>query len=222
MHVSDAVQRRKSVRAFQPRLVDVDEVLRLLALAARTPSGGNLQPWHIHLIGGDSLRRFKLLMSKQVTKNPRGEGTEFSVYPPDLASPYRERVFGIGEQLYASIGIARDDKSGRRRQFDRNFQFFDAPLGLFCFVNRSVGLPQWADLGMFLQTLMLLLTEAGLGCCAQESWARYHHTVSSFLGSPPEQMLFCGMAIGYADETAAINHWRSPRIAAEDFVALHQ
>jgi nitroreductase len=114
--------------------------------------------------------------------------------------------------MYATLGIAREDKEGRRRQFAHNNDFFGAPAALFCFVDRGMGEPQWSDLGMFLQTFMLLAVERGLGTCAQEYWAVRHSAVRSFVGAPENEMLFCGMAIGHVDESAAINTLVSERM----------
>jgi nitroreductase len=218
LNVSEAVTSRKSVRQFLPDPVDPAVIRRVLATAARAPSGGNLQPWHLHVVGGEALAKLKAIMAGRIAQAPEGETMEYDIYPRDLTSPYRERRYQVGEDLYRSIDVAREDRSGRLRQFARNYAFFDAPLALFCAVDRQMGPPQWADLGMFLQTVMLLLREAGLHSCPQECWARYAHTVGEFLALPGERMLFCGMAIGYEDPRAPINQWRSARAPLEDFV----
>jgi nitroreductase len=120
--------------------------------------------------------------------------------------------------MYETMGIGRDDKAARFEWIGRNQQFFGAPAGLFCFVDRGMNKPQWSDLGMFLQTFMLLAVDAGLDTCAQESWSLYPHTVAQFCGAPEELMLFCGMAIGYRDSTHPVNTLRSERTAVNDFV----
>ncbi|WP_322009650.1 nitroreductase family protein [Paraburkholderia sp. J12] len=217
MKVSEAVESRKSVRQFLSDPVDPAVIRAVLSRAARAPSGGNLQPWRVHVLGGESLARFKAIMAARVVEAPAGEQAEYDVYPRELSSPYRDRRYQVGEDLYRSIGVTRDDRPGRLRQFARNYAFFDAPLALFCSVDRQMGAPQWADLGMFLQTVMLLLREAGLHSCTQECWARYPQTVGEFLALPPQRMLFCGMAIGYEDSAAPINQWRAARVPLEDF-----
>ncbi|WP_310630262.1 nitroreductase [Paraburkholderia sp.] len=218
MKVSEAVYSRKSVRQFLPDPVDPQVIRAVLAAASRAPSGGNLQPWHIHVVGGERLAAFKSIMAARIAEAPEGEPGEYDVYPRELTPPYRDRRYLVGEDLYRSIGIARDDRPGRLRQFARNFAFFDAPLALFCSVDRQMGPPQWSDLGMFLQTVMLLLREAGLHSCAQECWARYARTVGDFLALPDERMLFSGMAIGHEDIAAPINQWRSARVPLDAFV----
>lgn len=217
MNVTTAVQSRKSVRGFLPDPVDPQLIRRVLETAARAPSGGNLQPWHIHVVGGEAMDRLKAIMRDRVETAPDGEPAEYNVYPPALVSPYRERRFQVGEDLYACLGIAREDKAGRRAQFARNYQFFGAPLALFCTVDRRMGPPQWSDLGMYLQTVMLLLREAGVHSCAQECWAKYPLTIRDFLGFPDERMLFTGMAIGYEDETAPANRLRAARVPLSEF-----
>ncbi|MEX3946937.1 nitroreductase [Paraburkholderia sp. EG287B] len=218
MKVSEAVTSRKSVRQFLPGPVDPAIIRRVLDTAARAPSGGNLQPWHVHVVGGESLAKLKSIMADRIAQAPAGEPMEYDVYPRELGSPYRERRYQVGEDLYRSIDVAREDRPGRLRQFARNYAFFDAPLALFCSVDRQMGPPQWADLGMFLQTVMLLLREAGLHSCAQECWARYAQSVGEFLALPRERMVFCGMAIGHEDADAPINQWRSARVPLDEFV----
>jgi nitroreductase len=221
LNVSEAVESRKSVRQFLPDPVDPAAIRTVLQRAARAPSGGNLQPWHVHLVGGESLATLMTIMAQRIAQAPEGERTEYDVYPRELTSPYRDRRYQVGEDLYRSIGIAREDRPARLRQFARNYAFFDAPLALFCSVDRQMGPPQWADLGMFLQTVMLLLREAGLHSCAQECWALYAQTVGEFLSLPDAQMLFSGMAIGYEDTTAPINQWRSARVPLDEFTRFY-
>jgi nitroreductase len=217
MNVSEAVASRRSVRAFLDRPVDPALIRRIVAAAARAPSGGNLQPWHIAVIGGEPLAELKTLMQRRTLEAPRGETPEYEVYPKDLPSPYRDYRFRVGEALYGELGIPREDKLARMRWFANNFQFFGAPLALFCSVDRAMGPPQWSDLGMYLQTLMLLLREAGLDSCAQECWSVYPKTIGDFLALPPHRMLFCGMSIGYADPEAPANRLQAERAPLESF-----
>jgi nitroreductase len=122
--------------------------------------------------------------------------------------------------MYATLGIGRDDKEGRRRQFAHNNECFGAPAALFCFVDRQMGKPQWSDLGMFLQTFMLLAVERGLGTCAQEYWSVRNAAVRAFVGAPNDEVLFCGMAIGHVDHDAPINSLRSERMPLEQFATF--
>jgi len=207
MNVSEAVASRKSIRAFLDTPVP-DAVLReLLEKAARAPSGGNVQPWRVFVLNGEVMTRFRDFLGTRTEP----EQAAYAVYPSGLKEPYRSSRFKVGEDMYALLGIAREDKARRYAHLARNFQFFDAPAGFFCFVDRQMGPPQWSDLGMFLQTFMLLAREAGLHTCAQEAWAARPESVASFVGADPDLMLFCGMAVGHADPDAPVNRLVSDR-----------
>lgn len=220
MKVSEALNSRISVRGFLDKPVPPDVIRRVLTTAARSPSGGNVQPWIIHVVGGQSMVELKAIMAGKTAAGPTNEPKDYDIYPDNLWSPYRERRYELGEMLYASLGIPREDKAGRLRQFARNFQFFGAPLALFCYVDRGMGRPQWSDLGMYLQSVMLLLREEGLDSCAQECWAVYPKTISDFLGTPENHMLFCGMAIGYADPNEPANKLASKRAPLAEFATF--
>ena len=220
MNVTEAVAARRSVRGFLKKPVDGAILKAIVTKAARAATGGNLQPWHVDLVTGESLATLKAVM---MAKLMSGEAEEhaYAIYPPSLTAPYRDRRFAVGEAMYGHIGIPREDKAARRMWFARNFQFFGAPAALFCTVDRQMGPPQWADLGMYLQNVMLLAVEAGLATCAQECWAVYPQTIQTFLGTPPGRMLFCGMAIGYEDEEEPANRLRSARAAEQEWLTLH-
>ena len=213
MNVVDAVNARLSVRQFLSTPVSDDQLRSLLADASRSPSGGNVQPWRIYVVNGESLTR----MREFLTTQPPVEAPEYDVYPKSITEPYRTNRFTIGEQMYATLGIAREDKPGRLRQFANNNDFFSAPAAMFCFIDRQMGPPQWSDLGMFLQTFMLLAVENGLATCAQEYWSSRHQAVSMFVGAPENEMLFCGMSIGYADTAAPINSLRAERMPVDEW-----
>jgi nitroreductase len=216
MEVLEAVASRRSVRGFTDAPVDLDLVQRLVRDASRAPSGGNLQPWHVDIVAGDAMNRLKQTMMAKLADGP--ETPEYDIYPKELVSPYRDRRFAVGEAMYDRIGIPREDKLARRMWFARNFAFFGAPVALFTTVDKRMGPPQWSDLGMFLQTFMLLAVDAGLATCAQECWAVYPETVKAFLGTPDERMLFCGMAIGYEDQSEPANALRTERADVGEWV----
>ena len=221
MDVRDAIATRYSCRAFLPTPVPLETVREILDRAARAPSGGNLQPWLVHAIAGKRLEALKAQLRPRFDKEiPRGEGAEYQVYPGDLKEPYYTRRARVGSQLYDSIGIAREDRSGRYRQFARNYLFYDAPVGLFVVMDRTMGAPQWSDVGGFIQNIMLLARAHGLHSCAQEAWTSWHKTLSAFLRLPPEDILFCGIALGYADEAAPINRWRAEREPVDVFATF--
>lgn len=215
--VSDALESRLSVRAFTDEPVDPNLIRNIVERAARAPSGGNLQPWHIYVVGGDELDRLREIAAGRVAEAPRGEPTDYDIYPKELSDPYKARRFQVGEDMYSRLGIPRDDKAARMKWFANNFRFFGAPVALFCYVHRNMGPPQWSDLGMYLQSLMLLLREAGLDSCPQECWAIYPETISKFLGTPEELMLFTGMAIGHRDADAPVNQLKAARAPLSEF-----
>ena len=208
MNVTEAVQRRISVRAFKPDPVPGELLRELLDLAHRAPSGGNLQPWRVYALAGEPLEAFKAKVAARIGSP---DEPEYHVYPPDLWEPFRTRRFQAGEDLYGTIGIPREDKAARLMQFAKNAQFFGAPVALFFCLERRLGPPQWSDVGMYMQTLMLLATERGLDTCAQEFWSRFHRTVAEVLELPDELMVFSGMALGYRDESHPINTLRTRR-----------
>ncbi|WP_426390485.1 nitroreductase [Variovorax sp. R-27] len=223
MNVQDAIATRRSVRDFLDTPVPGDVIRRVVEQALRAPSGGNLQPWHLHVVGGEKLAELKAIMRTRVQEAPTGEGSEYDIYPRELAAPYRDRRFAVGEAMYARLGIPREDKAARREWFARNYQFFGAPLALFCSVDRRMGPPQWSDLGMMLQNVMLLLRGEGLDSCPQECWAIYPQTIGQFIALPPERMLFTGMSIGYADRTRPLDALvteRAPLADVAEFVGI--
>ena len=216
MNVSDAVMNRSSIRAYLDKPVDDNLLKNLLRKAARSPSGGNLQPWKIFVINNNSMQSFLDFQSSWDAL----ETSAYDIYPANLKEPYRTSRFELGEQMYALLGIGRDDKNARIDQVMKNFQFFGAPCAFFCFIDRQMGPPQWSDLGMFLQTFMLLAAEAGLDTCAQEAWSMKQDSVSKFVGSEEHDMLFCGMCIGYKDKEALVNQLESDRRPIDDWATF--
>ena len=213
MKVSEAVKSRSSIRAFLPKPVSNTLIKSLLVKSSRSPSGGNLQPWKIVVLNGPSMKEFLLFQSQW----NKPETPAYEIYPAKLKEPYRTSRFALGEQMYELLGIPREDKEARLLQVMKNFNFFDAPSAFFCFIDRQMGPPQWSDLGMFLQTFMLLAKEAGLDTCAQEAWSIKNDSVSEFTKIDPNYILFCGMCIGYKDDKNPINMLESERRPIEDW-----
>jgi nitroreductase len=220
MDVRDAVASRFSCRAFLPTPVPLAVVREILDRAARAPSGGNLQPWRVDALAGAPLDRLKAMLRAREAELPRGEGTEYAIYPDNMKDPYLGRHREVGRLLYTALGIPREDRPARIGQYARNFQFFDAPVGLFISIDRSLGPPQWSDLGGFIQTILLLARAFGLHGCAQEAWTHWHKTVPPFLGLPADHILFCGIALGVGDEGAPVNRWRAPREGVDAFATF--
>jgi len=220
MNIRDAVASRFSCRAFLPTPVPQSIVREILELSARAPSGSNLQPWLVHALTGEPLMRLKKQLEPRYGELPRGDGPGYEVFPAKLHEPYRTRRFDVGLQLYESLGIAYEDRDARLRQYARNLVFFDAPVALFFVIERTLHPAQWADLGMFVQTVMLVARGYDLHTCAQQAWVPWSKTVEQFLELPPAQMLFCGMALGQANESAPENAWRSPREPIEKWATF--
>jgi nitroreductase len=201
MDVYEAVTSRRAVRAFTDRPVAREVLERVLAAAARSPSGSNLQPWHAYVVTGEPLARLKKRAGERLAAGDPWDEAQYEQYPPALKSPYRERRSAFGEQRYGALGIPRGDLEARQRAASANWDCFGAPAALFCYIDRDLGRPQWSDAGMYLQTVMLLLRAEGLHSCTQMAWAKYRETVAEIVSPPDELMLFCGMSIGFEDVT---------------------
>ncbi len=220
MSVSEAVENRKSIRVFLDTPVEDRLIRDVLTKAARAPSGGNVQPWRLYVLNGDPHARFVAMMEQKLAEGESTETPEYNMYPPSLKEPYRSTRFKVGEDMYALLGIKREDKLARLEWLKNNLRFFGASAAVFCFTDRVMGPPQWSDLGMYLQTAMLLFQEAGVDTCAQESWSRWPKTVAEFVGAPDELMLFCGLAIGYKDPDHPVNTLVSDREPLEKFATF--
>ncbi len=219
MSVTEAVEARHSIRAFLDKPVSEATLRDILDVARKAPSGGNLQPWRVFILSGSALVDLKEAVRKQRSTGEK-EGLEYVIFPNPLKEPYNTLRKQCGEDMYASIRVPREDKAGRARQFDYNYEFFGAPVGVIFALDRSFGHAQWVHLGMFMQTVMLLAQEAGLATCAQEAWAGMHKTISQQLKLPPELMVCCGMSIGYADPSHPINGFVTDRMGVGDFATF--
>jgi len=218
LNVADAVARRMSTRAFRDEPVPEPVVRALIDAAKRAPSGGNLQPWHVYAVGGSARERLVALVARKLDAGER-ETPEYAVYPPGLWEPLRSRRREAGELRYAALGVPRD--RGAQQALERlNYRFFGAPVGLFFCVDRRAGPPQWSDLGMYMQTFMLLAVERGLATCPQEVWSNWPKTLAEFLQLPAHLMVFAGMSLGYADETSPFNARRTGRAAFDEFATM--
>jgi nitroreductase len=219
---SDLIRSRISTRAFLPDPVGEDEIRAILDIAKFAPSGGNLQPARIHVVTGAARDRLVDTVKKALAENPFADEAELRVYPETLWEPYRTRRFTVGEQMYALIGIPREDKMARLLWLQKNFEFFGAPAGLFFTLDRRFDKGQWAHLGMLMQSIALVAEERGLATCMQEAWTTRARTVSAFLGVPDTEQLYCGMALGRPDTSAPVNRLRSERAPIEEFVTFHR
>ncbi len=221
MSVTEAVTSRRSIRAFLDKPVDRAIIERVLEKAQRAPSGGNTQPWNAEVLTGAPLQK---LIQSVADVLPQGKGAwspEYDIYPKDLDGVYEERRFGVGEDLYTALDIARDNKAGRLMWFANNFRAFGAPVMMLIHTPRYMGPPQWSDIGMWLQTIMLLLREEGLDSCAQEAWAMYSRQIRETVEIPDDHIFFCGMGIGYRDADAPVNNFPVARAPLEEVIGWH-
>jgi len=220
MSVAEALKARVSVRAFKPDPVSEAAVRDILDIARFAPSGGNVQPWKVIVVAGTARDAVITLATQTVMQNPAGEEHADPAYPPHLWEPYRTRRYKNGEDMYALLGIPREDKPTRLRHLARNLQFFDAPVGLFFVIDKRMGRPQWAHLGMFMQSIALTAVERGLATCMQEFWGRVRATLAAHFELPANEMIYCGMALGYADGDAPVNKLRSDRAEIDEFAVF--
>src|SRR5215472_11129451 len=178
MDVYDAVTSRRAVRGFTNQPVPREALERVLSAARWSPSGSNIQPWHTYVLTGAPLAKLKKLAVERVAAGDPWDEREYEMYPPALKSPYSERRSAFGKERYSALGIEREDWEARQRAAIANWNCFGAPAALFCYIDRDLGRPQWADLGMYLQTVMLLLRAEGLHSCLQMAWSVYRKTVA--------------------------------------------
>ncbi|MGV5038182.1 nitroreductase [Streptomyces sp. NRAIS4] len=216
--VYEAVTSRRAVRGFTDQPVPREVLKRVLCAAAWAPSGSNLQPWLAYALTGRPLAELKRRAGKRVAAGDPWDEPEYEMYPAALKSPYHERRSAFGHERYSALGIAREDWEARQRAAAANWDCFGAPAALFCYIDREMGSPQWADVGMYLQTVMLLLRAEGLHSCPQMAWSVYRRTVAEVLSPPDELILFCGMSIGFED--AKVGYTRTGRAPFDETVTF--
>ena len=220
--IADAIRKRCSVRAFQDRSVPHDVVRNIVETAKCAPSGGNLQPWNVHVVTGDALKDLVLktltyLEGKSLTSLP----TEYLIYPPNMKKEHKHRRQKVAIDMYEKLGIKRKDSLLRKKHFEENFRLFGAPCALFFTLGREMQQGQWADVGMLMQNIMLLAVEHSLGTCAQEAWAMVYPAVYECLSIAEDQILFCGMALGYPDWDAPVNSLCTTRTDSDSYLFFH-
>lgn len=218
--IARTLKDRRSYRAFLDRTVDQALLEDILNTAMLSPSNSNIQPWHVYLVTGARLQKLKEATKARSTVPPQFDPHVYKIYPDPMEEPYESRRFHCGERQYSAMGIAREDQAGRLRYVYNNHQCFGAPAAMFLYIDNKAGPSQWADLGIYLQSVMLLLTEAGLGSCAQISWNVFHQTVREVLEAPPNLTLYCGLSIGYPDMNAPQNRVIADRAPADEIITV--
>lgn len=218
--VDAAITSRRSIRAFLPKPVSREEIEAILAVAARAPSGTNTQPWKVYVITG----AIKARLSERiigVAGNPQENAllqAEYQYYPQQWTSPYIDRRRKVGWDLYGLLGLMREDKAGIAAQHARNYTFFDAPVGLMFTIDRVMEQGSWLDYGMFLQSIMIAARGRGLDTCPQAAFLAYHQIIRETVGFPDNEMLVCGMSLGYADPEKIENSLVTERAPLAQFV----
>ncbi|MFD5815743.1 nitroreductase [Streptomyces sp. NPDC127038] len=202
MDVYEAVDSRRAVRAFSDEPVSREVLERVLTAATRAPSSGNLQPWHLYVVTGEPLAELKRRATARARAGDPGDEREYPMYPAELTSPYLDRFAAAAAQRYTSLGIERDDPGRPKKIATLNAEAFGAPVVLFCYLDRTMGPGQWADAGMYLQTVMLLLRAEGLHSCPQVMWTMFRKTVGQVVGADDDLVLLCGVAVGFEKKDA--------------------
>ena len=215
--IDDAITSRQSVRRFLDEPVTKEQVQHLLEVARWAPSGTNTQPWKVYAIAGEPKRALSAEILADYDANGDGKNREYEYYPTQWFEPYLGRRRACGWGMYGSLGITREMKPEMSAQTARNYIFFDAPVALLFGIDRRLNVGSWMDLGMFLQNIMIAARGQGLHTCAQASLANYPGIVRKYLPVPEEEVLVCGMAVGYRDPDAPENIWRTERDPVDGF-----
>ena len=211
MDVFEAIESRKSIRAFTKQPVTRDHIDKILKVSQRSPSGTNTQPWHVYLCAGKVKQAITDDVLAMAREGKAKQYEDYQYYPPVWQDIHQARRRAVGWSLYGLLGIQKGDREGSARQGARNFKFLDAPVGLFVTVDSYMARGNWADAGMYVQTLMLAARGLGLHTCPQAAWIQFQEPVFKHLGIPDDQELVTGMSIGYADDSAIENTLVSER-----------
>ncbi len=221
--VDQAITSRMSVRAFLPEAVPRETLMHVLDVASRAPSGVNTQPWKVYVLQGETRDELvsKVCAAHDAVRADPGLAAHYqeayAYYPEKWVSPYIERRRENGWGLYGLLGIGKGDKDKMHTQHQRNYRFFDAPVGLMFTIDRVLGRGSLLDYGMFLQNIMVAARGHGLHTCPQAAWNGFAKIILPHIGAGEEEMLVCGMALGYADPSALVNSFHTPRESASQF-----
>ncbi len=218
--VDAAITSRRSVRAFLPDPVGEETIRDILRVASRAPSGTNMQPWKVWVTTGESKRQISDAILNSGIRAEKAKWDEYKYYPDQFFEPYYARRRAVGFALYGALGIGKRDVDQMRAQHDRNFVFFDAPVGMIFTIDRRLNHGSWIDHGMFLQSIMIAARGRGLHTCPQAAFAPYHNQIRPVLGIPDEEIVVCGMALGYEDTSKRENSLRTERVPLEEFVTF--
>lgn len=218
--VHDALRQRRSIRAYLPQAVDRAVIERILAVAARAPSGNNIQPWRVLVLQGDAITRLAAAVQDFRAAHPGQENWGYQYYPRAWRDPYLARRRKVGWDMYSLLGITRQDHDKMQMQQERNFSFFGAPVGMLFTIDADMAQGSWLDCGLFIQSVVLAAQAEGLGTCLQAAWVAHEDVVAKAVGLPASQRLVCGMALGHPDPAAAINTLETERVPVAQFASF--
>lgn len=220
MHIDDTIRSRKSARAFKPDPVSRELMEEILELASRAPSGTNIQPWKVHVVAGAVRERLVAEVMAHRENDPHDAKAEFP-RTSKRKEPYTGRMRTLGKEMYGLLGIPKGDKAANWRQWGRNYEFFDAPVGLIFTIDKDLDAMSFIDIGIFMQTLMLAAKARGLDTCSQGAWNNFWSVTRRVLEVPDDEYIIAGMSLGYADETQAVNTLVAEREPVENFATFH-
>ena len=218
----DAIASRRSVRGFLPDPVPMDLVRHILEVAARAPSGTNMQPWQGHVVVGAKRKELCDAVVDASLSDRGGHEREYKYYPDKFFEPYLTRRRTVGFGMYDLIGIRKGDTKRMMEQGARNFVFFDAPVGMIFTIDKRLEIGSWLDYGMYLENIMVLARQYGLHTCVQAAWPSYHTIIKRILDIPEGQTVLCGMALGYEDKSRPENALRTERADLDDYITFHE
>lgn len=211
---------RVSTRAFLPTPIPRATVEAILDVAGRAPSGTNMQPWRGHVVAGQERERLCDAVCAAYDSGDPVHKREVKYYPDEFFEPYLSRRRKVGWDLYGLLGIGKGDAAKMKAQHRRNFRFFDAPVGIIFTIHRKLETGSWLDYGMFLQNIITAAGAHGIDSCAQAAWSQYHRVIREVLDLPQEDIVVCGMALGYADRDAPVNRMKTDRVPAREFMTF--
>jgi len=221
MSVINLLKQRKSVRAYLDKKVEKEKITTILEAAKHAPSGVNMQPFDLCVVSGAKKHEIETKMIEAFDNNQK-EKMDYQYYPLEWKEPYKSRRKDTGLLMYQTLNIKREDKARQIEQWKQNYHAFGAPVVLYFFMDESLEAGSFLDYGMFLQSIMLVATQLGLGTCPMASLAEFPTIVKEALSVDKQKILLCGIALGYEDTTAAINSYRTPRVALEEFATFYE
>ena len=219
MNLKDIIKSRYSVRSFTKKNVDIEIIKEMLQISKCAPSGGNIQPWKVYVVTGNAKEK---LIERALSNYDNGvqEKIEYEIYPNPLDEEYKKRRSECATDMYAALSIEQDDIESRLTQIRENFKFFGAPVGMIITIDKAFAVNGWGHVGMFIQNICLSAIDNDMGTCLQESWSIYPETVKDVLNIPDNEVVWCGIALGYPNLEHPINNYRTSRESIDKFVTF--